>query len=467
MIQIDEFAGKHIAVLGLGRTGLAAAKALRAGGAHVLAWDDGQVGRDAAQALNIPLCDLSRRDLSDLGALVLSPGIAHTLPNPHRIVALAKACSIPIISDIEIFARALARFPKARRPKLVGITGTNGKSTTTVLLTHILQQAHIDAHCGGNIGRACLDLPAFRSGQVHVLELSSYQLELTRSLHCDAAVLLNISPDHLERHGDMENYQNAKAHIFTNQTDQDIAIFGVDDPCSMSMLSEQNTNPVQTCAISVNGALSHGIYVVGGQLMDARDGPVTQIADLRRAQGLRGAHNWQNAAAAYAIARHLGVASKTIISALYSFGGLAHRMENLGQIGSVQVVNDSKATNADAATRALASFSNIYWIAGGQAKEDDLTSVLPFLDRVQHTYLIGQDGPKMAKTLKEHGQTHICKTLNRAFAAAIKDAKASEKPDPVLLFSPACASFDQFTDFEARGDAFRALFQNSTNEARE
>jgi UDP-N-acetylmuramoylalanine--D-glutamate ligase len=461
LIVISEYAGKSVAVLGLGRTGLAAAKSLLTGGAKVLVWDDGEKGQLAAQEAGLELCDLARRDLSDLSALVLSPGIPHTFPKPNHIVSLAKACGLEIVSDIELFARALNRLDVRERPKVVGITGTNGKSTTTALVTHILNNAHMEAYSGGNIGRACLDLPAFRAGQVYVLELSSYQLELTRSLRCDVAGLLNLTPDHIDRHGNFENYAQAKARIFANQRKEDLAVIGVDDDASAAMLAEQRGHPHQTIGISARQCLSRGIFVLGGKLVDASDGLPKEIADLGQAPGLRGQHNGQNAALAYAITRHLGLSTAKITAGLYSFSGLAHRMEMLGQIANIRVVNDSKATNSEAAARALASFSNIYWIAGGIAKEDGLQAALPYLPNVRRAYLIGQDAPAFRQELKGQIPARLSKTLQQAFAHALHDANEDGISQPVILLSPACASFDQFPDFEARGEALRDLFSNA------
>ncbi|VAV97477.1 UDP-N-acetylmuramoylalanine--D-glutamate ligase [hydrothermal vent metagenome] len=457
MIRIDEFAGRNVAVLGLGRTGLAAAKSLIAGGANVIAWDDHQAGRDAALAADIPVSDITRRDLSDLAALVLSPGIAYRFPAPHHVVSLAQACKVPVISDVELFARASNRLPDSQRPKVVGITGTNGKSTTTALITHILQAAHLDAHSGGNIGRACLDLPAFHRGQVHVLELSSYQLETTHSLRCDVAVLLNISPDHLDRHGGMENYVLAKTGIFANQTKADMAVIGVDDDLASAMVLELDEKSSALCAISSRRALGEGVYVSGAKLVDTRGGNASIVADLCQAPGLHGAHNWQNAAAAYVVARHLGVSANNIAKGLYSFAGLAHRMQSLGHKHGILFVNDSKATNAKAAAQALATYPDIYWIAGGQSKDDGLQAALEQMGNVRKAYLIGQAAKTFGQELAGQCDSQNYKTLERAFAAALADARNSSAPEPVILLSPACASFDQFTDFTARGDAFCAL----------
>ncbi|MBL4597310.1 MAG: UDP-N-acetylmuramoyl-L-alanine--D-glutamate ligase [Robiginitomaculum sp.] len=464
MIKIDEFSGKTMAVLGLSRTGLAVAKALINGGASVVAWDDNEAARETAELAGIPIVDLSRRDLADLTALVLSPGIAHTFPTPHHVVSLAKACRVPIWGDVELLGRALNALPASSRPKVIGITGTNGKSTTTALVTHILRSAHLDAHSGGNIGRACLDLPPLRQGQFLVLELSSYQLELSCSLRCDVAALLNLSPDHLERHGGMENYQQAKAMIFANQNPTDLAVIGADDAPSNVILSDVGDGPQQVCAISTSQVLCSGVYVLGAKLMDGRGSQAREIADLAQAPGLRGQHNWQNAAAAFAITSHLGLSDQQIANGLYSFAGLQHRMEPLGKLGPILFVNDSKATNIEAAATALSSYSNIYWIAGGRAKAGGLEALRPYLPNVRKAYLIGEAAKQFDEELKGSCPAKRCGTLEKAFTAAAHDALQSSMPDPVVLLSPACASFDQFTDFEARGDAFRELVDTAVKQ---
>ncbi|MBL4616103.1 MAG: UDP-N-acetylmuramoyl-L-alanine--D-glutamate ligase [Robiginitomaculum sp.] len=461
MIPVNEFTGKKVAVFGLGRTGLAAASSLRAGGAHVIGWDSCEEKQKAARDVVDEICDLSRRSMSDLAALVLSPGIAHTFPAPNNIVALAKACDVPIIGDMELLARTLVKIDRDNRPKLVGITGTNGKSTTTALLTHVLQSANLDAICGGNIGRAVLDLPSPRKGQIYVVELSSYQLELTSSLHCDIACLLNLSADHLDRHGGMENYIAAKKRIFARQQSCDQIVIGVDDPQTISIMSELNFAGVPVCAISADTVLSKGVFVVGGKLIDAMDGHSKQVVDLGEAAGLRGHHNWQNAAAVYAMARKLGLNKEKIIDGLLSFNGLAHRMQPLGKLGKVLFVNDSKATNGEAAAKALASFDDIFWIAGGLPKKDGLDPTLPLIGNVRKTYLIGAAARRFSKQLKGLGETVQCDELSVAFQMAVVDANKSNVKQPVVLFSPACASFDQFSDFEERGDAFVGLFANA------
>ncbi len=464
MIRIDEFTGRNVAILGLGRTGLATAQALVAGGANLFVWDDNEPMREHAQQAGLNLSDLSQRDMSDLAALIISPGIAHSLPKPHHVVKLARACEVPVFGDMELFAHQIASLKPDNRPKIIGITGTNGKSTTTALVTHILRSAGFDAHAGGNIGRAVLDLPALKAGRVYVLELSSYQLELTRALRCDVACLLNLSPDHLLRHGDMEGYMAAKVRIFDNQKTTDLAICGVDDEHTSAYLSELATRAAPLCPISASTCLSRGVFVLDAKLIDATGASHRQVTDLSQAIGLQGRHNWQNAAAAFAIARHFDVPEQEIAKAFETFTGLSHRMEPLGQLGNVRFINDSKATNGQAAARALSSFSDIYWIAGGQAKEDGLQPVLPFTDRIRKAYLIGEAQKPFASTLNGHCEVKLCEQLDKAFAAAFADAKQAADCDPVVLLSPACASFDQFASFEERGEAFRLLWQNAAGD---
>jgi UDP-N-acetylmuramoylalanine--D-glutamate ligase len=445
--------------MGLGRTGLSAAKSLILGGAKVVAWDDNEKTRKAAAAAGIECQDLCKRDWSDIAALILSPGIAHPHPKPHHVAELARAVNVPILGDTELFAQAINAIPKDDRPMVFGITGTNGKSTTTMLFTHILRECGHDAHAGGNIGTACLDLPAPQKGMVYVLELSSYQLELTQSLHCDGAILLNISPDHLDRHGGFEGYVAAKRRIFDHQTQNDVAIISMDDTaCQRLCMHYKVQNAAQMVPISAQGMLSRGFSAVAGKLYES-DGHATHMrADISAAPALKGTHNGQNAAAAFAAARHVGVSAEGIATAMQSFASLAHRMEVVGMLGGVMFVNDSKATNADAVRQALGAYENVYWIAGGQAKSGGLNDLAGAFDTVKTAFLIGEAQEAFAKQLKGKVKADLCGTLDVAAARAYEAARQSDAPDPVVLLSPACASFDQFSDFMARGDAFRAAF---------
>lgn len=458
MIPITEFKGRDVAVFGLARTGLAAARALAAGGARVHAWDDSDVARAAASAAGVPVSDINVRDWRTFSALVLSPGVPLTFPEPHRVVTLAEATGVPIMSDIELFARAVNALPASGRPKLVGVTGTNGKSTTSALIAHILGAAGKDVRLGGNIGAAVLDLAPLHAGAYYVLELSSFQLDITRSLRLDVAVWLNISPDHLDRHGNMTAYIAAKKRIFLNQGAGDWAVVGVDDDASAAVCTELTADGVRHVApISAGKALGRGVSALGDKLIDALGARSETAADLSRAPALLGKHNAQNAAAAYAATRALGVEAKAIASAMQSFTGLPHRLERVATIAGVRFVNDSKATNASAAAQALAVFPSVYWIAGGVAKEGGIEELAPFFSRIRKAYLIGQAAGAFSNALRGKVPVAMAGDLETAARLAFDDARASGEPHPVVLLSPACASFDQFKSFEDRGDRFRTI----------
>lgn len=459
MIPVRGFEGKTVAVFGLGRTGLTAARALKAGGAVVALWDDKAEARDKAAAEGLPLVDLAAADWSQLAALLLSPGAPLTHPKPHWTVEKARAAGVEILGDIELFARAVNAAPEHKRPKVVAITGSNGKSTTTALIGHLLARAGKDARVGGNIGVGVLGLEDMHGGAVYVLELSSYQLDLTSSLKADAAVLLNISPDHLERHGGMEGYVAAKRRILLNQGKGDTAVIGVDDPWCQQICTEITAANRRTIRmISAQKSLGRGVYALQGVLYDATGERVEEICDLTRARSLPGRHNWQNAAAAYAAARALGITPDDAAQGLMTFPGLAHRMENVGQIGRVRFINDSKATNADAARQALSSYPKVFWIAGGQPKAGGIESLADLFPRVAKAYLIGEAAEDFARALKGKAPYALCGDIETATRAAFADARAAGE-EAIVLLSPACASFDQFPDFEVRGEAFRAAVQ--------
>jgi len=460
MIPITEYAGKDVAVYGLGRTGLSAAKALKAGGARVHAWDDNEETRAKAEAAGIALSDINKRDWQTFAALVLSPGIPYKYPQPHRLVRMAEMTGVPVIGDMELFARAVQALPERARPKIVGITGTNGKSTTTALIGHILKQAGRDVRVGGNIGTGVLDLAALHSNAVYVLEMSSYQLDLVKSLRCDVAVFMNLSPDHLDRHGGMDGYQAAKMRIFQNQTEKDVAVIGFDDVYTQSIaIGLSAKGPQKVVQISSTYTLGKGISAVDGRLYDNQSGKAEFVGKLDECPALLGRHNYQNAAAAYAACRALGLDPGTIMAGLRSFPGLAHRMEAVGEIDGIRFINDSKATNAQAAEQALRSFKNIYWIAGGVPKAEGIAPLAPLFPNIAKAYLIGQAEDVFAATLHGKVPSQVCGALDRAVEAAYRDAKAAGEPGAVVLLSPACASFDQFKDYEQRGDAFRRLVQ--------
>jgi UDP-N-acetylmuramoylalanine--D-glutamate ligase len=409
------FAGQRFAVFGLGRNGAPVARALQAMGAAVVAWDDSAPAR--AEAADLALGDLMAGDFA-FDALILSPGVPHRLPKPHPVAARAQAAGVPILSDAELLFQAVRR--AGSRARFAGITGTNGKSTTTALLAHILQGAGVPVAAGGNLGTAALDLPLLPDNGVYVLEMSSYMLERLATLRFNVAAMLNLSPDHLDRHGDMEGYAAAKHAIFDRQTGEDTAVLGA------------------TVAIPKR---------LAARVVIARPEPVA-------APALPGAHNAENAAAARAMARALGVAGGTIEAAIARFPGLAHRQSLVATADGVAWINDSKATNADAAARALSCYDRIIWIAGGIAKAGGIDALAPYFPRIAEALLIGRDAPTFAATLRAAGVPYrIVETLDTAVRAAARVAK----PGDTVLLSPAAASFDQFSGFEARGDRFAAL----------
>jgi len=461
MIPIHAYDGRRVAVFGLGRSGIAAAKALEAGGAKVSAWDDSEAGRKRAEAEGLSLEDLNRRDWGDIDALVLSPGIPLTHPKPHHMVELAKAVGAPVIGDIELFAHAINEIPEKRRPKIIGVTGTNGKSTTTALIGHILKETGRNVHIGGNIGEAILTLETPRPGAIYVLELSSYQIDLTKNLHCDIALMLNISPDHLDRHGGFDGYFFAKERLFEMQDDTGKAVIGIDDEETAALYTrlrrergEEQVVPVSSGRVLVNGA-----YGLGGQLYDAMDGASHPVADLNQALALPGKHNAQNAASALAVVRMLGVGASAAAKAISSFTGMPHRQEMVAEFQGVRFINDSKATNVDAACQALNCYDTIYWIAGGRAKDESLQKLENCHGRIAKAFLIGEAESGFAKELEGKIDIEACGDLKTAFERASQAAFEDSIEGAVVLLSPAAASFDQFDDFEARGDAFKAMAQ--------
>lgn len=466
MIPVSGFQGQEVAVFGLGRTGLTAAQALVAGGAKVAVWDDQAHSRQAARDAGFDLVDLSTADWSRFSALMLSPGVPLHFPVPHWTVEKAHQAGVEVLGDIELFARTVNAVQSHRRPRIVAITGTNGKSTTTALIAHLLRHAGRDTRIGGNIGFGVLGLEDMHGGAVYVLEISSYQLDLTASLKPDVAVLLNVSPDHLDRHGGMDGYVAAKRRVFFNQTREDTAIIGVDDPWCQKICTEITaSNHRVILPVSASRALGRGLYALSGVLYDATGPRVVDVADLTAARSLPGRHNWQNAAAAYAAALALSIAPAVATEGLLTFPGLAHRMETVAQFGPVQFVNDSKATNADAARQALSSYPKVYWIAGGRAKAGGIEPLADLFPRIAKAYLIGEAADDFAATLDGQVDWQNCVDLQSAVRHAAADAAKSAEPAIVLL-SPACASFDQFADFEARGDAFRhAVLQLAANMA--
>ncbi|MSP00276.1 MAG: UDP-N-acetylmuramoyl-L-alanine--D-glutamate ligase [Acetobacteraceae bacterium] len=439
------FAGKRFAVVGLGANGRPAADALRAMGAKVTAWDDSEAAREAAAGHT--LRDLREGDLT-FDAIVLSPGIPHNRPKPHPIAVRAIAAGVPIVSDTELLWQAVRR--AGSRARFVGITGTNGKSTTTALLAHVLKQAGWNAEAGANLGPAALSLPLLPDDGVYVLEMSSYMLERIRTVRFDAAAMLNLSADHIDRHGDMAGYALAKRAIFDRQTKDDLAVIGIEDAGSRAMAGWLDTRPAKVVRVAGSGVAD--VWCEDGVLRDAA-GLILRMAD---AMALPGAHNAQNAAACAAMAAFLGLARDRIASGIASYPGLPHRQQRVVTIDGVTFVNDSKATNADAAERALICYDRVIWIAGGMGKEGGIVPLVQHFPRIARALLIGRDAPIFAETLASHGVAFDCvETLDAAVPAAFAAAKREHAP--VVLLSPATASWDQFKSYEHRGERFAEL----------
>ncbi len=451
-IRIPGVGKERVAVLGLARSGLAAAEALAASGAEVWAWDDDAAKRARAEARGISCRDLAEVDFGRVLFLVMSPGIPHTHPTPHPAAARAKQAGVLLTSDIELLGRAC---PDAL---YVGITGTNGKSTTTTLVGHMLSVAGRQVQIGGNLGVPALTLDPLGEGGIYVLEMSSYQLELVPTLVFDVAVLLNITPDHLDRHGGIEGYVAAKRRIFQGQDSDDTAVVALDDAESEAIYDDLvATGRQQVVPISVSRSVMGGVFVEDGLLTDDTGGWGSPILDLRLTPALPGPHNWQNAAAAYAVGHAFEIGDRTIAKALLTYPGLAHRQERIAVIDGITYINDSKATNADAAAKALACYESIYWIVGGKPKEGGIVSLAPHFKDVRHAFLIGEAADSFASTLEGRVAYTHSGDLKSAVAAATARARADGLGNAIVLLSPACASFDQFADFEARGEAFRAL----------
>ena len=446
MIDLSRFKGERFGVFGLGRTGLAAVRALVAGGAHVVAWDDAEAGREAATEAGADVVDLATRPLSDLRAIVWSPGAPFLAPTPLPAATAARRQGAPLISDVQLLLDAV------KDARIVGVTGSNGKSTTTALLGHVLREAGVRVAVGGNLGPPTLGLEMLGAGGVYVLELSSYQLELTPGPRFDPAILLNLEPDHLDRHGGLHAYAAQKRKIFAGPG---AAVVGQD--CAHGRWLSQRLTGRRLVPISATSMTVGGAHADETTLYDTFDGAPVPAFAFADALALNGRHNRQNAAAAYAAARLLDVKAEAVAAGFASFPGLPHRQELALTLGQVRYVNDSKATNAAAAARALASFERIHWIVGGVAKDGGLKGVEPWLDRVAAAYLIGEaaDGfDAQLATMAPAVPRRRAGDLNAAVAMAHSAAQADREPAVVLL-SPACASFDQFSSYEDRGDAFK------------
>ncbi len=457
MIPARSFDKCDVAVFGLARSGISSIAALIAGGARVVASDDRDTGFQAAISAGARVESFEKWPWDRLKALVLSPGVPLTHPAPHPVVSCAHAAGVEVIGDIELFAREIRPDPaKPGRAPVIAITGTNGKSTTTALVGHILAAAGFAPEIGGNIGKPVLDLGAPNGRTIYVLEVSSYQIDLAPGLVPDIAVLTNITPDHVDRHGSMEGYIAVKARLLEHADPNGHVVVGVDDAHTAAIHTRLSSRQgAETVAVSVGKVLGRGVFALDGALYDAWGSRASRVMDLTTAAHLPGMHNWQNAAIAYAVAKPIVKDTRSIVAAIASCPGLAHRMEDVGRIGKVRFVNDSKATNADAAERALLCFNDIFWIAGGRPKAGGIESLAPEFSRIRKAYLIGEAAPEFAHTLDGRVPFEISHTLARAVAAAAADARTSQASTPVVLLSPACASFDQFRDFEQRGDAFR------------
>ncbi|PCI05504.1 MAG: UDP-N-acetylmuramoyl-L-alanine--D-glutamate ligase [Hyphomicrobiales bacterium] len=455
MIAVTTYRDKRVALFGLGGSGMATALALIAGGAELTAFDDNPEQVKAAATEGIATQNLRELDFSKIDALILAPGVPLTHPKPHWSVELAKSNKVPIIGDVELFANE--RRVVAPDSKFIAITGTNGKSTTTVLISHVLESAGRNVQMGGNIGRAVLSLDPLSDDAIYVVECSSYQIDLAPTLDPTIGILLNLAPDHLERHGDMDHYASIKERLVAASGE---AIIGVDDDYSAAIAAYHGDGKRHIHRISNGSSVDEGVYLSGHHLERAMGGMSHQIADLEGIPALRGVHNGQNAAACWLACHLVGLSDEEIQAGFRSFPGLAHRMEPVGSIGRIVFVNDSKATNADAAAMALASYDHIYWIAGGLAKEGGINSLRSFFPKIEKAYLVGEAAPEFAAVLSDDVAFEISGTIGAAVQRAFDDASAAAgDAELAILLSPACASFDQFANFEIRGEAFRTAVE--------
>ena len=456
MIPVTSLKGKAVALFGLGGSGLATALALAAGGAEVAAWDDGEAARAGARAQGIGIVDLSAADWKVFCALVLAPGVPLTHPEPHWTVVKAQGAGIEIIGDIELYCRERALLPTPS--PFYAITGTNGKSTTTALLTHLLTTFGYHAEMGGNIGVPILELSPPAPDICHVIECSTFQIDLAPSLKPYVGVLLNLTPDHLDRHGTMENYAAIKERLVARA---DVPVIGLDDSYCVAIAERLRRMGRPGASFSVTRTnLADGVVLDGTKLVRKVGGRALSVVDLAGINSLRGRHNGQNAAACVAALGSHAFNTELLAKGLRSFPGLAHRMEEVARDGHVLFINDSKATNADAAEKALLSFDNIHWILGGKSKDGGIEPLRRHFGRVAKAYLIGASSDEFAATLDGAVSYVRCGTLDKALAAAARDARASKRKDPVVLLAPACASYDQYRNFEIRGDAFRSAVRS-------
>ena len=456
MIPITVFAGRKVAVFGLGKSGLLSAGALIKGGADVVVYDDSEKMRADASSAGLNVQNLHEIDWSGIAALVLAPGVPLTHPTPHWTVQLAHKAEVEVIGDIELFCRERAK--SGAHCPLIAITGTNGKSTTTALTAHLVEAAGRNAQMGGNIGVPVLALAPFADNRVYVLEVSSYQIDLAPSLRATVGVLLNVSEDHLDRHGTMENYAALKVLLPASVEQGGTAVIDVDDRWTRSGADRIERAGRKVVRVSVEAPLRDGYYAEGTRILRSVSGKAHAVAELAGIGSLRGKHNAQNAACAIAACVAIGIDLPSIQKGLVTFPGLAHRMQQVGRkktaTGSILYVNDSKATNADSAAKALGSFHDIYWIAGGKPKTGGITSLSEFFPRIRKAYLIGEAAAEFAQTLDGKVEYEIVEVMSAAVDAATRDAEATGLKEPVVLLSPACASFDQYPNFEVRGTAF-------------
>lgn len=457
MIPATTFAGKRVAIFGLGISGLSAAKALVAGEALPVLWDENAERCQQARNEGFEVVDFKTVDWATFDALVLSPGVPLTHPEPHWTVIKARDLSLDVIGDTELFfSEFLAR---GESDRVIAITGTNGKSTTTALTTHLLKQAGAPVFMGGNIGLGVLDMPDFGAGNIYVLELSSYQIDLTPSLKPTVAGLLNITPDHLDRHGSIEHYAEVKSRIFDQLAGDARAVLSIDDVYCKTIAADLETD-AKVFFVGSEGDLPQGARLSDRGFVLFEDGRAGDEIDLRHARALKGHHNAQNAAFAYLLAEKVITNAQALIAGFESFPGLAHRCQEIAQFDGAGAqrllfVNDSKATNAQACATALSSFSEIYWIAGGRAKAGGIDSLVDQFGSVKKAFLIGEAAEDFGKTLERAGVSfEICGDISSATKAAFEAAKSEAQGEAAVLFSPAAASFDQYANFEVRGDAF-------------
>ncbi|MCR5506484.1 MAG: UDP-N-acetylmuramoyl-L-alanine--D-glutamate ligase [bacterium] len=461
--MINKLLNKTVAILGFGKTGMAVARELKLRGVHVIGWDDKESLRREASKLKVVVQDLKTADFSKIDLLIISPGIPHTYPAPHPVAKLAKEHGVRIVSDIELFVSSY------KDANYIGITGTNGKSTTTALIYHILKENGIPCAIGGNFGIPVFDLPILGSDGYYVFEMSSYQIELSPSIDFDISILLNITPDHLSRHNGMDGYVAVKKQIFTRSSGKaGVNIVAVDDSYTKKIFTELNKEQPKSknIPVSISKKIDNGYYVSSnGILIDNTKGEKKEILDLKELSNLRGKHNWQNIVAVFAAVKKTGLSTSKIIASIKSFKTLEHRVENVGTFAGVQFIDDSKATNAESVKYAIDSLTDIYWIIGGRQKEGGIDILKPQLSdgRIKRVFVIGECEKQFYNDTKNVLPSYKChklqKAVYKAFKLAIKDLKKGRSQKPVILLSPATASFDQYKSFEERGDHFKSLFK--------